>query len=116
MADGKILPVTQRVFDTLLCLVENAGETLAKDRLMAVVWPERVVEENNLARNISTLRRVLGERPGENRFILTVPGRGYRFVAPVRQCMPRRMRRSPLLRAATLGIIFTLGVVLTAAA
>ena len=54
-----------------------------KNALMDAIWPRVVVEENNLDRNISTLRRVLGERAGENRFIATVPGRGYRFVAAV---------------------------------
>jgi TolB-like protein/Tfp pilus assembly protein PilF len=52
---------------------------------MEAVWPDSIVEENNLTQNISTLRRVFGEKPGSHRFIVTVPGRGYRFVAGVRQ-------------------------------
>jgi TolB-like protein/Tfp pilus assembly protein PilF len=63
--------------------VECRGELVEKDALMKAIWPGVVVEENNLDRNISTLRRVLGEKAGENRFIATAPGRGYRFVAAV---------------------------------
>jgi TolB-like protein/Tfp pilus assembly protein PilF len=78
------IALTARVFDTLLYLVEHHGELLEKRTLIRAVWPNVVVEENNLNQNISTLRRALGEVPGEHRFILTVPGRGYRFVAEVR--------------------------------
>lgn len=78
------LPLTSRAFDTLLYLVEHPGKLLSKAALMSAIWPDVVVEENNLNQNISLLRRVLGECPGEYRFIITVPGRGYRFVAEVR--------------------------------
>ena len=74
-----------KVLETLIYLVERRGELVEKDALMKAMWPLVVVEENNLDRNISTLRRVLGEKAGENRFIATVPGRGYRFVAEVRR-------------------------------
>src|SRR5436190_18001383 len=83
-ADTQV-PLTPRVFDTLLCLVEHRDTVLDKERLMEAVWPDSIVEENNLTQNISTLRRVFGETPGSHRFIVTVPGRGYRFVAEVRQ-------------------------------
>src|SRR5207248_1353710 len=56
----------------------------AKEELMTTLWPDTFVEEANLAQNVSALRKALGEIPGENRFIATVPGRGYRFVAEVR--------------------------------
>ena len=82
--DGSPVPLTPRVFDTLLYMVEHSGEVLERDRLMEAVWPDAIVEENNLTQNISTLRRVLGDERGSNRFIATVPGRGYRFVAEVR--------------------------------
>jgi serine/threonine-protein kinase len=82
--DGTLVPLTPRVFDTLLLLVERAGEVLSKDAMMAGVWPNRIVEENNLSQNISTLRRVLGANAGDHRFILTEPGQGYRFIEPVR--------------------------------
>jgi TolB-like protein/DNA-binding winged helix-turn-helix (wHTH) protein len=82
--DGTTVSLTPRVFDTLRYLVENSGTVLEKERLMEAVWPDSVVEENNLSQNISTLRRVFGESPGSARYIVTVPGRGYRFVAEVR--------------------------------
>src|SRR5215469_3676486 len=75
--------ISAKAFDTLLYLVRHAGKTVSKDELMAAVWPDTVVEENNLNKNISVLRQVLGEKPGEHRYIATVPGKGYRFVAPV---------------------------------
>jgi TolB-like protein/DNA-binding winged helix-turn-helix (wHTH) protein len=80
---GESIHASPKVLDTLIYLVERRGELVEKDALMKAIWPRVVVEENNLDRNISTLRRVLGERAGENRFIATVPGRGYRFVAAV---------------------------------
>jgi len=80
---GESIALTAKVLDTLLYLVEHRGETLDKDTLLRAIWPELVVEENNLTQNISTLRQVLGETRGENRFIVTVPRKGYRFVADV---------------------------------
>jgi len=80
---GNPVPLTPKVFDTLLYLVQRKGQLVEKDDLMKAIWPDTVVEENNLSQNISVLRRVLGERRGESRYILTVPGRGYRFVAEV---------------------------------
>src|SRR5579859_1859537 len=82
-ATGRTLPLSARAFDTLLFFLEHPGELLDKFTLMAAVWPKVVVEENNLNQHISALRRLLGERPDEHRFIVTIPGRGYRFVAPV---------------------------------
>lgn len=81
--DGTPVPLTPRVFDTLLFLVEHHGKMLDKERLMEAVWPDSIVEENNLTQNISRLRQVFGEKPGEHRFVVTVPGRGYRFAADV---------------------------------
>jgi DNA-binding winged helix-turn-helix (wHTH) protein len=72
-----------KVFDTLVFLVENAGTVVSKDELLAAIWPDTIVEENNLTQNISSLRRTFGEKPGEHRFISTIPGRGYKFVAEV---------------------------------
>jgi DNA-binding winged helix-turn-helix (wHTH) protein/tetratricopeptide (TPR) repeat protein len=83
LRDGAAVPLTPKVFDTLLHLVQHQGEILEKDELMQAIWPNTMVEENNLNQNISTLRRVLGEIRGENRYIVTVPGRGYRFIAAV---------------------------------
>jgi TolB-like protein/DNA-binding winged helix-turn-helix (wHTH) protein/Flp pilus assembly protein TadD len=81
---GDLLTLKPRVFDTLLYLARNPGRVIARDELMRAIWPDAFVEENNLAQNVSTLRRVLGENRGDNRYIVTVPGRGYRFVAEVK--------------------------------
>src|SRR2546421_2593882 len=68
------VPLTPKVFDTLLVLVESSGHVLSKEELMRKVWPDSFVEENNLAQNISTLRKVLGA--GERKYIETVAKRG----------------------------------------
>ena len=81
--DGRPVPLTPKVFDLLRVLVENAGHLIEKDRLLKEVWSDAFVEEANLNRAISVLRKALGETAGE-RFIETVPKKGYRFVAPVR--------------------------------
>jgi TolB-like protein/Flp pilus assembly protein TadD len=80
---GEPVALTPRVLDTLLYLVRHHGRVLEKNELMSEIWPDAVVEENNLNQNISTLRRMFGESRGENRYIVTVPGRGYRFAAQV---------------------------------
>ena len=82
-ADGQPIALKSKVLDTLLYLVEHAGESLEKSAMIAAIWPNLVVEESNLNKNISVLRRALGEAPDEHRFIVTEPGRGYRFVAKV---------------------------------
>lgn len=97
--DGQPLAVTGKVFDTLLYFVEHAGELLDKRTLMEALWPNVVVEESNLTQTIHTLRRTLGERPGEHRFIVTVAGRGYRFVADVKSVL-RSVDAQPRLAAA----------------
>ncbi len=82
--DGGQIPLTPKVFDTLLYLVRHSGKVIEKDELMREIWTDAVVEENNLNQNISILRRVFGEKPGEQRFIVTIAGHGYRFVPEVR--------------------------------
>ena len=82
--DGEPLPLSPKVFETLLYLIENRQKVVEKDDLMQAIWQNTFVEENNLNKNISTLRRVLGEKRGEHRFIVTVPGHGYRFVPEVK--------------------------------
>ena len=79
------IPLPSKVFDTLLYLVTHNGLVIEKDELIAAIWPDTIVEENNLNKNISALRLLLGEKPAEHRFIVTVPGRGYKFVADVRR-------------------------------
>ena len=82
---GDSLPIqlSPKAFDTLVMLVENAGRVLSKEKMLAEIWDDSFVEENNLAQNISQLRRVLGET-AKNKFIETVPKFGYRFVADVK--------------------------------
>jgi len=82
-ANDEPIPMAARLFDTLLYLVENAGRLVEKRELMTAVWGNVIVEENNLTQTISSLRRLLNERPDEHRYIVTVPGRGYRFIAAV---------------------------------
>jgi TolB-like protein/DNA-binding winged helix-turn-helix (wHTH) protein len=86
--DGATVHLTPKAVEVLVVLVENRGRALEKDELMRAVWPDIVVEENNLARSISSLRKALGEKASEHRYVITIPGRGYRFVAPVRE-VPR---------------------------
>src|ERR1044071_3368755 len=81
LREGELVPLTPKVFDILLVLVESSGQVVAKDDLMRSVWPNTFVEEGNLTQNISLLRKALGETPGGVQFIETVPRRGYRFVA-----------------------------------
>src|SRR5580765_1402209 len=90
MADDRMLlrgdervPMAPRVFHVLLVLVENAGRLVSKETLMSEVWADSFVEEGNLNRTISRLRKILGESPSENQFIETVPRVGYRFIVDV---------------------------------
>ena len=69
----------------MLFLLRQRGQVVKKDELLRQVWPDTVVEENNLVRQISALRKALDEHPNESQYILTIPGRGYRFVAGVRE-------------------------------
>lgn len=93
LRQGKPVPLTPKAFDILLVLVQNHGRVVGKDELMKLVWPETTVEENNLTRNISSLRKALEERPSEHRYIVTVPGRGYRFAAG----MPAEMQGTDIV-------------------
>ncbi len=92
LRDGEVVALTPKVFDILLVLVQNSGHILSKGEVMNVVWPNSAVEEGNVARNISTLRRALGERPRQYQYVETVPWRGYRFVASVREVRDQSAR------------------------
>ncbi len=83
--DGEIVPLTQKAFEVLLALLERRGGIVSKEELMEKVWPDTFVEESNLAQNIYTLRKALGQTPEGDGYILTVPRRGYRFAAAVRE-------------------------------
>src|ERR1700741_2029265 len=77
------IPLSPKVFETLLFLVKHHGQVQKKDEIINSVWPDTFVEESNLAQNIFLLRKALGEEKNEHRYIVTIPGVGYRFVAPV---------------------------------
>src|SRR6266581_1107349 len=81
-----------RAFDILVFLIERAGEVVGKEELITRVWPQTFVEEANLKIQVSALRRALGDGQGGNRYIVTVIGRGYNFVAPVHIDEPSRPR------------------------
>lgn len=91
--DGTPVPLTPRLFDTLRFLVRHHDRLLPKEEIMDAVWPDAVVEENNLSQAVSKLRQALGENPDAPEFIVTVPRRGYRFVAPVRITTSEPARR-----------------------
>jgi DNA-binding winged helix-turn-helix (wHTH) protein len=82
-ANQQPVALTPKAFDTLLCLVERSGDLVTKNELLARIWPNVVVEEAILARNVADLRKALGDDPNAPRFIETLPKRGYRFIAQV---------------------------------
>jgi DNA-binding winged helix-turn-helix (wHTH) protein/TolB-like protein len=88
LRDGAPIQLTAKAFDTLLFLIRHQGATVTKAELMNAIWRDAAVEENNLTQQISALRRALGERPNDHRFIVTVPGRGYCFVAALNETAP----------------------------
>jgi DNA-binding winged helix-turn-helix (wHTH) protein len=83
LKDDKIIHLGSRAMDILIALVERPSELVSKAELMARVWPNTFVEPANLTVHISALRRALGDGRDGNRFFINIPGRGYRFVAPV---------------------------------
>ena len=83
--NGEAVPLTPKVFDILLILVQSGGHILSKDEIMKLVWPDTAVEDGNITRNISTLRRALGDLSRNCQYIETIPWRGYRFVASVKE-------------------------------
>ncbi|MEP6731911.1 MAG: transcriptional regulator, partial [bacterium] len=82
---GAIVPLSSKTFDLLVALIEGREALITKQELLARVWPNQFIEEGNLTVHVSTLRKALGELRGEHRYIATIPGRGYRFVAEVRE-------------------------------
>lgn len=85
---GEVVPLLPKVADTLHVLVERHGQVVDKAELMKLIWPDAVVEEGGLARNISLLRKALGDEPEAATHIQTIPRRGYRFVAPLTATSP----------------------------
>ena len=86
--EGKLVPLTPKLVETLLALVEREGHIVDKQELMERVWPDTFVEEGNVARHVSLLRKALSEGSGGASLIETLPRRGYRFIAPVRKVAP----------------------------
>jgi DNA-binding winged helix-turn-helix (wHTH) protein len=82
---GEQIAVTPKAFETLLVLISRHGEVVPKNDIIEAVWAETAVEDNNLTQQIAALRRALGERPSDHRYIVTVPGKGYSFTAPVNE-------------------------------
>ena len=83
--DGQTVSLTTKSLEILACLVENAGSVVSKDQLMETLWPDSYVEEGNLTQNVFLLRKALGETARDHNYVVTVPGRGYRFAAEVRE-------------------------------
>jgi DNA-binding winged helix-turn-helix (wHTH) protein/tetratricopeptide (TPR) repeat protein len=83
LREGEAVPLTPKTFQILLVLIRNRKEVVTKDDLLKAVWPDTFVEEANLSRNIFLLRKALGESPQDHRYVVTVPGRGYRFAEEV---------------------------------
>jgi eukaryotic-like serine/threonine-protein kinase len=85
LRDGQPVPLTPKAFETLLVLVQHSEQLVSKDELMKLLWPDTFVEESNLTSHISMLRKALGESPQDHRYLVTMPGRGYRFTQKVRE-------------------------------
>lgn len=83
--DGRLVPITAKPLHVLVVLLEHRDRVVSKDELLNRVWPDTTVQENNLARQISALRRALGQRPDQHDYVVTIPGQGYRFVARVHE-------------------------------
>jgi DNA-binding winged helix-turn-helix (wHTH) protein/TolB-like protein len=121
LRDGVAVPLTLKAFDLLQALVENQGHLVSKDELMRQVWPDAVVEENNLTVTISALRKALDEGPTDRQYIETVPRRGYRFVADFRSPPQPALlletasrSRTPRLGALALGGLVLAGLAVVA--
>src|ERR1035441_1016317 len=90
-----IVTLNSRSFDVLLYFVQNPGRVLAREEMLKNVWPDAFVDEHSLAQSISVLRRALEEKPGDNDYIVTLPGRGYQFVSPVTVVPPESLSVIP---------------------
>jgi eukaryotic-like serine/threonine-protein kinase len=89
--EKEFVTLNRRAFDVLLYLAQNPGRVVSRDELLKNAWPDTFVDENSLAQSISALRRALEEKPGDNSYVVTLPGRGYQFVAPVQAIAPERL-------------------------
>jgi Tol biopolymer transport system component/DNA-binding winged helix-turn-helix (wHTH) protein len=105
LRDGQIIPLTPKVFETLLVLVENSGHVVDKDELLQKVWSDTFVEETNLTKNISILRKILSDGDAGKSFIETIPKRGYRFVAEVTKSDHEEEREQSLAKPSDSNVI-----------
>src|SRR5579862_2836117 len=87
LCDGEPVTLSYRLFETLLVFVSDPGRILTKDELLEAIWPGRYIEESSLTQAIYTLRKLL-EGDGDTQYIVTAPGRGYKFVVPVERLGP----------------------------
>src|ERR1043165_2950164 len=85
LRDGRMVPLTPKVFETLLLLVQHQGSVVTKQTILNTVWPDVFVEESNITFNITKLRKALGDTRKPPIYIETVPRRGYRFKTEVRE-------------------------------
>ena len=86
--DGEVVPLTPKVFETLLVLVENAGRVVTREALMTQIWPDTIVTDTSLTQNVWLLRKALREEEDGARYIDTIPRRGYRFIGEVHRVAP----------------------------
>ena len=100
----RAVSLNSKTFDLLLTLVENHGRVLSKDDLFEMIWTGQFVEENNLTVHVSALRKALGETKNEHRFIVTVPGNGYKFVAEVKT--PTDYEKEIIIESHTVSRVF----------
>lgn len=99
--DEQPIPLPPKAFDLLLVLTERGGQLVVKDDLMKLLWPDTFVEESNLAQHVFQLRKALGERAQDSAYIVTVPGRGYRFTQKVRTIPATTLREEEALIVAS---------------
>lgn len=119
--DGVPVPLTPKAFDLLVAVVERRERVVDKEEALRLLWPDTVVEEANLTQNVFLLRKALGDNQDDARFIATVPRRGYRFVAEVREVAaptaapePAATPAPPRHRLALVAVLVLLGLALAA--
>ena len=90
LRDGEPVTLSPKILETLLVLIDNRHRVVTKEELLKQLWGDTIVEEGGLTRNISILRKTLGEKPDDHLYVVTLPARGYQFVAAVREVRETR--------------------------